>query len=182
MLYLLCCLLGQFSVSEGKLPQPSVMFKVTAGEAPTATPVESKPSPQGKVRGKVYIVTKKSCSPCKQAKAALAGKVLPFDPQEIEVGEESPEAVPRFYWDTSKGIQGFTGWWSVSHLVQQYELTTKPPANRTTQQTNNYTPHWTWPGELKQHLEQVHRISTVGMSQDDMEKAHDSHHDSGFRG
>ena len=158
MLYLLCCLLGQFQVSEGRLPTPLIEFKVSEGKAPQATPAASLPSPQGKVRGKVKIVTKKSCSPCKQAKAELAGKVLPFDLQEIEVGEDSPETVPRFYWDTPRGIQGFTGWWNVSHLVQQYELTTKPPANRTTQQTNNYTPHWTWPGNLKQHLEQVHRL------------------------
>ena len=46
--------------------------------------------------------------------------------------------------------------------------------------SDDYKPRWTWPGDLRTHLEGApHNLDTTGMTQDDMERWHDDQHDIG---
>jgi hypothetical protein len=78
-----------------------------------------------------------------------------------------------YYHSGYNGVDDFKKWWTEKNargtkLIQPYS-------------SNAYTPHWTWPGNLAQHLRDTHGINPSGMSQDQMEQAHDRSHDGGFR-
>ena len=42
---------------------------------------------------------------------------------------------------------------------------------------SDYRPRWTWPGDLRQHLQQTHKIDTISWTQDQREMYHDQWHD-----
>lgn len=179
-------------------------FKTILEPLPTVNTIsqeeKTKPEIPLSEKYKVTQLSKRSCVPCKVANKALSDALqnnkLPFQYSVIYLNEDDPKSVPEFYWDSPKGRFQIVGWYGVEHLVNEWVKTTGVSKDGVTspgslpykkaatpqKQSNNYTPSWTWPGNLSQHLQGTHGINTSGMSQDQMEQTHDNAHESTRRG
>ena len=127
----------------------------------------------------VYRLTANWCAPCRALGAALTKDVrdkLPFQIVDWDVdrqGYMGAPTIPAFWWKSPQGNRRVS-WSSIGHLVTTWEATQKPAAKAT---ANNYTPSWTYPGEIRRHLMSTHGIAEAGsLSQDDAERVHDALH------
>ncbi len=177
LLLVLCCL-SQFNVSVGELPEQVIQFKVGVGRLPSISQ-EKVGKVAEKQRVKITVYTRKNCQSCNTAKGILnARKDLPFDIEWLgEDKVEFPHPVPTFAWESPNGVMHFEGWWGVDHLVKEWTRT-QTKFKSVQPQYRNYNAQWTWPGNLSDHLRDTHRINTTGMTQDQMEQAHDAAHNS----
>lgn len=176
---LMYCCLSQFNVSIGEPPE--ITYKVSIGQLPSISQ-EKVDDVIEKSKVKIIVYTRKNCQPCKTAKEVLsARKDLPFDIEWLGEEVEFPHPVPTFAWESPNGVMQFEGWYGVDHLVKEWTRT-QTKFKPVQKQTNTYTPSWTWPGNLSQHLQGTHGVSTNGMTQDQMERTHDSLHEATHRG
>ena len=151
-------------------------------------PVAKEPFPKDE-RPMVTVYTVENCPPCKRLKDDK--DKLPVNPSFQAPTEDVKKWVDEkpndrgypvihykrgdkwFYHSGYLGVDDFKKWWDADKATG-----VKPVFPYS---SNGYTPHWTWPGNLAQHLRSTHGINTDGMSQDQMEQAHDRSHDGGFR-
>lgn len=157
-------------------------------EALRAATVVKEPEPVDE-RPVVTVYTIDGCVPCQRMKNEA--KDLPVKASFQKPTKEVKEWVDEkpnergypvihykrgqqwYYHSGYRGVDDFKKWWG-----EEKATGVKPILPYS---SNAYTPHWTWPGNLAQHLRSTHGINPDGMTQDQMEQAHDRSHDGGFR-
>jgi len=153
-----------------------------------AAAVVKEPEPKDE-RPMVTVYTTEGCVPCQRMKndkdklPVKATFTKPSEDVKKWVDEKPNErgypvihykrGDKWFYHSGYLGVDDFKKWWEGDKAsgvkpIHPYS-------------SNAYAPHWTWPGNLAQHLRDTHGINPSGMSQDQMEQAHDRSHDGGFR-
>lgn len=153
-------------------------FTVTEGQAaPFVVTYECEPS-RAATRPVVVLYTAKWCAPCQSAKAALKAAKLPFDIEYIDVSNGGQPSwcvtIPAFAWDVNGKTRYVLGFPGVKQLIKTWEGTQKPAPKAA---ANHYTPGWTWPGDLRHHLQATHGISDASaLTQDQAEQLHDALH------
>lgn len=150
-------------------PMPSV---VLPRQTPVTTPAKSRP---------VVYVTYAAfhCPPC-DAMKAQSWVGLPFDlvPSPPKIATQH---YPWVHWQGADGRWYYLEDWNgKADLVQRWRMTQKPvPKAQSPPVSRSYSPRWTWPGNLNRHLQDVHRVNTSGLNQDQLEALHDALHEGG---
>lgn len=149
--------------------------------------ISQEPRTKNQERPLVTFYCASWCVPCQQAKAELNDVKLPFDIKIIDVSNGGQpdwcDSLPAFAWDHKGQTRYVLGWPGVKKLIKQWEATNKEqpharssPANRWPAMTG-YQPGWTWPGDLRQHLQSTHGVNEAGqLTQDQAEALHDALH------
>ena len=152
---------------------------------------ESPPPPKSDMkidhRPIVYRLTANWCAPCRALSASLTKDVrakLPFQIVDWDVdakGYMGAPTIPAFWWKSPQGNRRVS-WSSIEHLVKTWEETQKPAGKTTAHNSypafNGYRPRWTWPNELRAHLQSTHGVSeAAGLTQDQAEALHDALHE-----
>lgn len=138
---------------------------------------------------RVYYSDFRSCLPCRLLRDdigslssdSLAGLPFVFEPS---TPPEWVTGTPAIHWEGADewSVMYFDEWQGVSDFVLKWKSSqTKKTQTVKTKESargrDTYSPRWTWPGDLGQHLRQVHGIDTTGMNQDDLERTHDNLHE-----
>ena len=154
---------------------------------PAKTDAPSPPKePTAKTEAKpvVRAYTASWCAPCKRAKAILKDvKDLPFDLTWIDVTNGGQpdwcESIPAFAWECKGQTRYVLGFDGVEKLVARWKATqSEKPATNKYPSMQGYQSRWTWPGDLRQHLQATHGISEAGgLTQDQAEALHDALHE-----
>lgn len=174
---ILCAVVGQVRGDEADYlarakAAIAINVSLSGSGGKTEVPVPTVGPPAKAAKRIVYLYTQAGCPPCDAAKVALAGAELPFT---VIVAKPTIAVLsfPTFHWTDSKSKEWVSvGWNGTKHLVGQWQQT-----ERTTVARSTYHARWTWPGSLSSHLRSTHGINPTGMSQDDMERAHDAAHE-----
>ena len=147
-------------------------------------------SPVVKSRPKVYIAFAPFyCPPCEIQKSAIQG----WNPEEFDIEVVSSgqfpvqiSSYPCTAWKNSSGEWvRLPQWTGRAALIATWNLSQQPKSASTRPQSavrsqNAYNPQWTWPGNLKQHLQSTHGVPNASnLTQDEAERLHDSLHNNG---
>ena len=143
------------------VPQPKAVEKPKADQRP---------------RVRMYVAT--WCAPCQSAKATIKSSKLPFDIEYVDVSNGGQpnwcSTIPAFAWDVKGQTRYVLGFPGSKQLVATWESSQKPVKVS----ANRYTPRWSWPADLRQHLQRAHGVSeAAGLSQDEAEMVHDALHE-----
>ena len=130
----------------------SVMSEVAPSPAPTPQPVTDvceNCNGRGKVGDGTIMVVCPECDGTGKRKKVAAVASEGWPPKaELAIIEATP-------------VRKMT-------LAHGYDMSDGP---------SDYRPRWTWPGDLRQHLRQTHKIDTATWTQDQREMYHDQWHD-----
>ena len=139
-------------------------------EAPATAKVDDRPI--------VYRLTAKWCGPCRDVERRLTAEVrakLPFRVVDWDVdvkGWMGSPTIPAAWWASPKGNLRCQ-WTTIEALVATWKSSQETKAV-----ADQYTPRWTYPGDLASHLQSVHGVSEAAtLTQDQREAAHDALHE-----
>lgn len=127
----------------------------------------------------VQVFTTPGCPPCVDAKRELSRSKIPhvFMPKNPEWTET--HGFPAMAWKTGETWHYQFGWNGLADFQKRYEATFVLEPPKAVAQAYRSGPHWTWPGDLGNHLVESHgysREQVSRMSQSQREAAHDSAH------
>lgn len=178
-LCLLLAWLGQFQVIELETKPPSLFLQ----EELTVTSKQEKP-PEEKLT--FDLLTAPWCGACIGVKNTLgidsrgvSTKDVRFTVRTWNVdsrGWLGATTIPAFAY---KGKVFQYGYSNPENLLENYRkivLKTKTVSQSSYPSYHGYKPRWTWPGDLRTHLRQVHGV-TESLTQDQAEALHDALHE-----
>jgi hypothetical protein len=116
------------------------------------------------------------CAPCQSAKRALNNSKLPFDIDYVDVAKGGQpnwcSTIPAFSWDVRGQTRYVLGFSNAGTLVKTWESSQKP-----VKVSAHYSPSWSYPGEIRHHLQQSHGVSEAGsLTREQAEQLHDALH------
>lgn len=126
----------------------------------------------------VTMYTRSNCTWCSKWMATEYVKVTAQGIQVSTVDDQNG-TVPRFeVCDEDGTYRSYTGFTTAETLVgNQVKRTPLKSAVKALASPITRTTHWSYPGELTQHLETEHAVSTAGLSRQEMLDLHDSLHE-----
>lgn len=181
----LCCLLSAVGAAE---------YSVTVEPSAYVVTVETA-KPPAKAKPVVNLYSATWCGPCQAAKAELkaAAKDLPFTVRIVDVSNGGQPgyvtSLPWVSWPKAEGEVWQRSYPGVKELVEQWQATQSKQSHTsgigtaigTPKQAGSLATHqWTYPGSIKSHLTQQHRISETelsGLSRQQMEAIHSALHE-----
>lgn len=164
------------------------IIKPPVAEPPVAEPPVTEP-PVAK-KPLIYITYASfNCPPCEDLKSKLSvlkskGLIndLPFEISVTNKPPVNPVHYPFVVWKNSNGAWIYLdNWIGLNDLIERWKYSQEPTANskvnnNKTSGVSTYTPVYTWPGDLRFHLENTHNANTANMTQDQLEMLHDRLH------
>lgn len=178
-LFLVLAWLGQFQVVELETKSPSNIFLQEELAEPPKRKVDSRPT--------FDLLSAPWCGACLDVYKALGGAsngVFDRDGRFIvrvhnvdSSGWLGANSIPAFAY---KGRVFQYGYSNPENLLENFRKA-NPQFNISDKPNNwpsyqGYNPRWTWPGDLRTHLRQVHGV-TESLTQDQAEALHDALHE-----
>lgn len=135
--------------------------------------VTAEPKADQRRQVKMYVAT--WCAPCQSAKATIKVSTLPFDVEFVDVSSGGQpgwcSTIPAFAWDVRGQTRYVLGFPGARQLVTTWENSQKPV------KAARYSPSWSYPGEIRHHLQQSHGVSEAGsLTREQAEQLHDALH------
>lgn len=141
---------------------------------------------------KIYVTYSNSyCPPCEDFKAQLDVlkkkgliKDLPFEVVVTNDPPVRPVHYPFIVWKNSKDKWIYLdGWAGMNNLINTWKFSQE--AEKTSLRFNipnldHYNARWTWPGDLRKHLQSTHNVDTSGLSTNQLEMLHDGLHENTY--
>jgi len=151
---------------------------------PSTPPIKPEAPANAKVdeRPIVYRLTAKWCGPCRDVERRLTAEVrakLPFQVVDWDVdtkGWMGSPTIPAAWWKSPKGNLRCT-WTTVENVVATWKAS-QAAKSAGKAVADQYTPRWSYPGDLASHLQTVHGVSEAAtLTQDQREALHDALHE-----
>lgn len=190
-------LIGQATISfgeDGEYWKAKAASAIAIAATIDVKPVHPSPAKSAASRPVLDFYSASWCGYCRIPEAAYTPAVLaaqPFTLNKLDYDNQPSNLkpysgkIPAFV-DRETGKVVSVGWPGINELIAVWEMETgrksskpklSPQPAAASRSQNSYNPQWTWPGNLRQHLQSTHGIANAGsLTQDEAEQMHDQLH------